>query len=75
MCYLIAKKFDERGCLAIEVERGKTLSALVSYLGRKTLDRGVQILTVSDMEAYGEYSPYNLIQDESDFIARVLAVK
>ena len=74
MCYLLAKKFGERGCLAIEAERGKTLSALVSYLGRKTLDRGVQILTVSDMDTYGEYKPYNLIHDESDFISRVLAM-
>ena len=74
MCYLIAKKFDEHGCIAIEAERGKTLSALVSYLGRKTLDKGVQILTVTDMEAYGEYKPYNVLKDESDFIAKVLAM-
>lgn len=74
MCYLIAKKFDERGCLALEAERDKTLSALVSYLGRRTIDKGVQILTVSDMDAYGEYKPYHLVHDESDFIARVLAM-
>lgn len=74
MCYLIAKKFDERGCMALEIERGKTLAALVSYLGRKTLDRNVQILTVSDMDTYGEYKPYTIVEDESDFISRVLAM-
>ena len=54
MCYLIAKKFDEEGCLAVKAEHGKTLAALVTYLGRKTLDKGIQILTVSDMDMYGE---------------------
>lgn len=74
MCYLIAKKFDEEGCLAVEAERGKTLAALVTYLGRKTLDKGVQILTVSDMDMYGEYKPYHLVESESLFIQKVLSM-
>ena len=64
MCYLIAKKFHEKGCIAVEAERGKSLSALVTYLGTKTLDKGIQILTVSDMDMYGEYKPYNLVENE-----------
>lgn len=72
MCYLIAKKFNEEGCLAVEVERGKALAALVTYLGQKTLDKGVQILTVSDMDMYGEYKPYNLVESETLFIQKVL---
>ena len=72
MCYLIAKKFDERGCIAVEAERGKSLSALVTYLGTKTLDKGIQILTVSDMDMYGEYKPYNLVENEGSFIQMVL---
>ena len=72
MCYLIAKKYKEEGCLAVKAERGKTLAALVTYLGLKTLDKGVQILTVSDMDMYGEYKPYNLIESEALFIQKVL---
>lgn len=72
MCYLVAKKFDSVGCLAVQAERGKALSALVSYLGLKTLDKGIQILTVSSMDAYGEYKPYEIVGTEKEFINKVL---
>ena len=72
MCYLIAKRFEEPGCLALRSEGGKALAALVSYLGLKTLDKGVQILTVSDTETYGEYKPYRFVDSEKDFISEVL---
>ena len=71
MCYLIAKKFDSVGCLAVQAERGKALSALVSYLGLKMLDKGVQILTLTDMDTYGEYKPYQVVDSEKEFIDKV----
>lgn len=74
MCYLIAKKFNEKGCVAVEAERGKALSALVSYLGLKTLDKGIQILTVTDMDTFGEYKPYTIISTEKEFISKVLSM-
>lgn len=72
MCYLIAKKFNERGCIAVEAQRGKALAGLVTYLGLKTVDKGIQILTVTDMDTFGEYKPYNLLSSEKEFINRVL---
>lgn len=74
MCYLVAKKFDERGCVAVEAERDNALAALVSYLGYRTLDKGIQILTVTDMDTYGEYKPYNLVSSEKEFISHVLSM-
>lgn len=72
MCLLIAKKHDEHGCLAVKTEPSKALASLVSYLGLKTLEKGIQILTVSDMDMYGEYNPYTIVENEAEFIARVL---
>ena len=72
MCYLIAKKFSEPGCLAVQTEAGKALASLVSYLGLKTLDKNVQILTVSNPKAYGEYKPYRMVSSEKEFISKVL---
>lgn len=72
MCYLVAKKFSETGCLTVKTESGKALAALVSYLGLRTLDKGIQILTVSDVEEYGEYKPYTFVSTEKEFISRVL---
>lgn len=73
-CMISAVRDNEEGCLAVEAERGKTLAALVTYLGRKTLDKGIQILTVSSMDMYGEYKPYNLVENESVFIQKVLSM-
>lgn len=72
MCYLVAKDFNKQGCLAVRAESGKALAHLVSYLGRKTLDKGIQILTLSDPNIYGEYKPYTFAKDESEFISKVL---
>lgn len=71
-CYLIAKKYDQRGCIAVKAQRGKELASLVSYLGLKKLNRDVQILTVTDMETFGEYKPYVIIDSESEFIQKVM---
>ena len=72
MCYLIAKKFSEPGCLAVQTEAGNALANLVSYLGLKTLDKNIQILTVSDPKTYGKYKPYHMVSSEKEFISRVL---
>lgn len=74
MCLLIAKKHSEEGCIAVEAERGKALASLVSYLGIKTLDKGIQILTVSDKNVYGEYKPYTIVPTEQEFISKVLSM-
>lgn len=72
MCYLVAKKFQTPGCFALEAERGKALSALVKYLSLRTIEKDVQVLTVTDMDVFSEYKPYNIIQSESEFISKVL---
>ena len=74
MCYLIAKKYSERGCIAVQTESGKHLAALVSYLGLKTLDQGIQILTLSNPDVYGEYGPYRYVSTEQEFITEVFAM-
>jgi hypothetical protein len=72
MCYLVAKKFSDTGCLAVKTKGDKALARLVSYLGLRTMDKGIQIFIVSDTETYGEYKPYTFIDSEKEFISRVL---
>lgn len=71
VCYLIAKRHSEEGCFAVKTESGKALANLVSYLSIKTMDKGIQILTVSNPEAFGEYKPYHFLDSEKEFIAKV----
>ncbi|NLL76369.1 MAG: hypothetical protein GX235_03865 [Clostridiales bacterium] len=72
MCYLIAKKFNEKGCIAVESKYGPALASLVSSLSRKMLDSDVQILTISSKEVFGEYAPFHILETEEQFVETVL---
>lgn len=72
MCYLIAKKHTEPGCIAVKTKSDKALAGLVQYLGLRLLKSDVQVLTVSSPEAYGEYEPYNFVSSEEEFISKAL---
>lgn len=72
MCYLVAKKFDKEGSLVLEAEQGQRLASLSKYLTLTTLERGVQIVTLNNLDSYKEYAPYILINDEVEFISKVI---
>lgn len=72
MCYLITKKINEEDSLVLEAEQGQRLASLSKYLTLTTLECGVQIVTLNDLESYKEYSSYKLINNEVDFIIKVL---
>jgi len=69
---LLAKKYREPGCIAVQVERNETTGALVEYLSRKSLRAEIQIVIVSSMEMFGEYKPYHVLESEKEFIDKVL---
>ena len=72
MSYLVAVKPGEEGCLAVKMESGPALAGLATYLGLRTLDKGIEILTVSNPDAYGEYKSYQIVDSEKEFILSVL---
>ena len=72
MCYLVAKKFDIEGSLVLEAEQGQRLASLSKYLILKTIENGVQIVTLNDLESYKEYAPYIIVSNEVEFIAKVV---
>ncbi|MDW8802486.1 hypothetical protein P8V03_15160 [Clostridium sp. A1-XYC3] len=72
MCYLVAKKFDKEGSLVLELEQGQRLASLSKYLTLTTLEKGVQIVTLNDLESFKEYFPYTVIDDEVEYISRVV---
>lgn len=72
MCYVIAKKFDDVGCLALRTEQGEKLGALTEYLSLATLEKNVQIVVLGDTKSFGEYEPYRFLDNEGDFIYQVL---
>ena len=57
MCYLIAKKFGDTGCLADFKKK------LIRTVGYDT----IQLVTISRPSAYGEYEPYHFLETEQEF--------
>lgn len=60
MCYLIAKNKNGHGCYALKTAHGKALVELKRGLNKEAVPKGVQLVTISRPNAYGEYAPYHL---------------
>ena len=71
MCYLIAKEFDKQGCIAVKTRHGKELSNMVNELNRAVSGKGIQLVTISRPSAYGEYEPYEMLDDIDVFKDRL----
>jgi len=72
MCYLIAKKFDEVGCVALQTSHGQHLAQFKKDLMNKIGFEYIQLVTISRPSAYGEYEPYSYVDNEKDFEKAVL---
>lgn len=71
MSYLVAKKYNERGCIAIKINPSRELAQMVTDLGWKYLEKGIEIFTVSDPVVYGEYGPYHYFADMDTFLEEI----
>lgn len=71
MCYIVAKRIDTEGCVALRTEHGQHLvdfkNKLINIVGYER----VQLLTISSPSAYGEYEPYCIVDSEYEFEAAV----
>ena len=68
--YVIAKIFEQQGCIAY---RCKTINEARCLPGTLEALRseGVQIVILDTPNMYAEYEPYNYIDDMKDFIDQV----
>ena len=66
MCYILAKAFDEEGCVALKADRGPELAKLRRELDESSSGKGIQIVTISRPSAYGEYSPYRFVETKDE---------
>ena len=75
MCYVVAKDRYAHGCYAYETRQGRHLVELKRELNEVVGFKGVQMITISRPEAYMEYAPYQIIEDEQEFIRHVKAMR
>lgn len=67
MCYLIAKKFNDVGCIALQTTHGRHLADFKRTLIAEIGTEEVQLVTISRPSAYGEYEPYRFVDTEREF--------
>lgn len=70
MCYLIAKKFNESGSIALKTVRGKELAYFVDEFQEK-IGYDIQLVTITRPSAYGEYEPYHFVDSYEEFKKKV----
>ena len=64
MCYLIAKKFNDIGCLALQTSHGQHLADFKRKLIAEIGTDKVQLVTISRPS---EYEPYRFVDTEQEF--------
>lgn len=67
MCYLIAKRFNEVGCIALQTAHGQHLADFKKKLIKEIGVDSIQLVTISRPSAYGEYEPYHFVETEQEF--------
>lgn len=68
--YVIAKIFDEQGCIAYSCKTPNEARCLPGTL-EAIRAAGVQIVVLDSPEIYPEYAPYEYVEDMKEFIDRV----
>ncbi len=71
MCYLIAKKVDDVGSVALRTTHGKHLSEFKRKIESKVGYDKIQLVTISRPSAYGEYEPYHFVESKEAFAQAV----
>lgn len=75
MCYLIAKDRFAHGCIALKATHGQHLADLKHMLNFTPGNEGIEFVTISRPEAYGEYAPYRFAENEEEFLELVKAMR
>jgi hypothetical protein len=68
--YVVAKVFEQQGCLAYRCKTANEARCLPGTLEALRAP-GVQIVILDSPEIYSEYAPYCYIEDMKEFIDKV----
>lgn len=66
MCYLIAKRMNKTGCVALQTEPGEEMAKFADEI-QERLGYDIEIITISQPTAYGKYEPYHFVNSYEEF--------
>ena len=67
MCYLVAKKADGIGSIALQTSHGQHLVDFKKKIIKEIGVENIQLVTISRPSAYGEYEQYRFVDTEQEF--------
>ena len=67
MCYLVAKKADGIGSIALQTSHGQHLVDFKKKIIKEIGVENIQLVTISKPSAYAEYEPYIFVDTEQEF--------
>lgn len=74
MCYLVAKRFDKAGSIAVKTCHGKELVNFAKSLRAEISEKNIQLVTISSPDAYKEYAPYQMVSTKSEFVNGIMTL-
>lgn len=66
MCYLIAKRMNKTGCVALQTEPGEEMAKFADEI-QERLGYDIEIITINRPTAYGKYEPYHFVNSYEEF--------
>ena len=75
MCYLVARKLNSVGCLALHTSLGKDLVEFKRTITDAVGYGETELVTISRPSAYCEYEPYRFRDTKEEFLNLVLAMQ
>ena len=66
MCYLVAKRINKTGCIALQTEPGEEMAKFANRI-QERLGYDIEIITISRPTAYGEYERYHFVSSYEEF--------
>lgn len=74
MVYIVVKDFNSQGCICFSSDNVKVMKHTLGLLNSALDINRFQVVLLNDPNYYGEYAPYHLINDLSEFISKALSM-
>lgn len=74
MAYIVVKDFNSQGCICFSSDNVSVMKHTLGLLNSALDINKFQVVLLNDPNSYGEYAPYNMINDLNKFISKALSM-
>lgn len=72
MSYIVVKDFESIGCVCFGSDKPGLIPSIMKTLNSALDITRIQVVVLSNPNAYGEYAPYRFINDLDEFLEECL---